>query len=170
LIGALFFVGMYWNRKQDFNNIGSDTTYNQRLATIKAGLKMFEAHPLLGVGAGCSIVAYPLYVPSDAHCGCQLQLVIHNTPVQTLSELGLAGFLPFMAFIGLSVFHAWRMQKGPLASYATGLELALWGFIVCGMSGGYSYTWWPFILIGLIVAMRHIADSKAMESGNAATI
>jgi O-antigen ligase len=63
LIGALFLGGLYWNRSEGIKDISSDTTFNQRITTIKAGLRMFEAHPLLGVGPGCSIVAYPLYVP-----------------------------------------------------------------------------------------------------------
>ena len=167
LIGAVFVMGMYWKRDQGFNDISNDTTYNQRIATIKAGVRMFYAHPLLGVGPGCSIVAYPLFVPPEAHCGCQLQLVIHNTVIQALSETGLLGFVPFMLFLGLSIFHAWRMQKGPLSTYAAGLEIAMWGFLVCGLSGGFSYSWFPYILIGLIVAAKHIAAPHAAESSNA---
>jgi O-antigen ligase len=168
LIGSLFLVGMYWNREQNFNDVNNDTTYNQRIATIKAGINMFKAYPIFGVGPGCSIVGYALFVPPEDHCGCQLQLSIHNTPVQALSELGLAGFVPFVLFIGLSIFHAWRMRKGPMATYAVGLELAIWGFVVCGMSGGYSYSWFPYILIALVVACRHIAATKAAESTDAA--
>lgn len=168
LIGSLFLVGMYWNRKQDFNDIEKDTTYNQRIATIKAGINMFKAYPILGVGIGCSIVGYALFVPPEDHCGCQLQLHIHNTPVEVLSELGLTGFIPFVLLIGMSIFHAWQMRKGPLSTYALGLELALWGFVVCGMSGGYAYSWFPYILIALVVATRQIAATKAAESSNAA--
>jgi O-antigen ligase len=167
VLGGLVLVSLYWGRSAGFSDISKDTTYNQRIATIEAGLLMFQANPLLGVGPGCSIVAYPIFVPEALHCGCQLQLVVHNAFVQALSEVGLLGFIPLMLFYGLSIFKAWRLQNGPLRDYAAALEVALWGFVVCGLSGGFTYTWWPYILIGLVVAAGHIADSKTMETDHA---
>jgi O-antigen ligase len=167
VIGALVLVTVYWGRSAGFSDISKDTTYNQRIATIEAGLLMFQANPLLGVGPGCSIVAYPIFVPEALHCGCQLQLVVHNAFVQALSEVGLLGFIPLMLFYGLSMFKAWKLQNGPLRDYAAALEVALWGFVVCGLSGGFTYTWWPYILIALVVAAGHIAESTAVESAHA---
>jgi O-antigen ligase len=167
VIGALVLVSLYWGRSAGFSDISKDTTYNQRIATIEAGLLMFQANPLLGVGPGCSVVAYPIFVPEAMHCGCQLQLVVHNAFVQALSEVGLLGFIPLMLFYGLSIFKAWRLQNGPLRDYAAALEVALWGFVVCGLSGGFTYTWWPYILIGLVVAAGHIADAKTVETAHA---
>jgi O-antigen ligase len=169
LIGALFVGGLYWNRNQGFKDISKDTTFNQRIATIQAGIRMFEAHPLLGVGPGCSIVAYPLYVPAESHCGCQLQLVIHNSFIQTLSELGVFGFLAFTLFVGWSLWDARKMQAGSMAPYAGALEVALWGYVVSSLSGGFAYSWWPYILIGLVVAAKHISASPRPEGLNAAT-
>jgi len=147
ILAAGVIVGsMFWTRKDNFSEISSDTTYNQRVATIKAGLQMFKDKPLLGVGPGCSIVAYPLYVPKDAHCGCQDQLVIHNAFIQTLSETGALGFVPFMIFLGAAILQTRRLQRQSspeMQTYAMGLELALWGFMVCGLSGGFSWTWFP---------------------------
>jgi len=168
LIGALFVGGLYWNRNQGIKDISSDTTFNQRITTIKAGLRMFEAHPLLGVGPGCSIVAYPLYVPPESNGGGQPQLVIHNSFIQVLSEVGIPGFVVFMMLLGSSLWDAWRLQKGPLAPYAGALEIALWGCIACSLSGGFVYTWWPYIFIGLIAAAKHASDGYATEGTNAA--
>jgi len=165
LIGALFFGGLYWNRSEGIKDISSDTTFNQRITTIKAGLRMFEAHPLLGVGPGCSIVAYPLYVPPEAN---KLQLVIHNSFIQVLSETGILGFAVFSLLLGSSFRDSWNLQKGPLASYAGALEIALWGCIACGLSGGFTYTWWPYIFIGLIAAAKHVSASCTTEGPNAA--
>src|SRR5262249_43583469 len=119
--------------------------------------------PLFGVGPGCSLVAYPLYVPKDAHCGCQDQLIVHNAFIQVLSEIGLLGFLPFVAILGITILQLRKVQRGktrPLIAYASGLELSLLGFAICGMSGGFSYTWFPYILIGVSVATRRIAESE----------
>jgi O-antigen ligase len=161
---GLVFVALFWGRKDDFKDLRTDTTVNQRIATIKAGMLMFVDKPLLGIGPGCSLVAYPLYVPKDAHCGCQDQLVIHNAFIQVLSETGILGFIPFAGFIGLTIFQLWRVQQKVLApavhAYASGIELALWGFVICGMSGGFSYTWFPYILVGLAVAALRICQAQ----------
>jgi O-antigen ligase len=162
---SLVLVALFWNRKDDFEDLRSDTTVNQRIATIKAGVLMFLDKPLLGIGPGCSLVAYPLYVPKDAHCGCQDQLVIHNAFIQVLSEIGLLGFIPFIGFIGFTLFQLWRSQRvregpqmGALTHYLAGLELSLWGFVIAGMSGGFSYTWFPYILVGLAVATLRLCQ------------
>ena len=68
------------------------------------------------------------------------------------------------------MFQMWRLQKtaagrGNLPAYAVALELAFWGFVVCGLSGGFSYTWFPYILVGIAVALKRIGDSKAPEDG-----
>jgi hypothetical protein len=31
------------------------------------------------------------------------------------------------------------------------------------MSGGFVYTWWPYILVGLITAVKRIEQSKPAE-------
>jgi O-antigen ligase len=162
LIGGIVVVSVFWARKDTFNDISQDTTFNQRIATMKAGIAMFNDHPLLGIGPGCSIVGYPLYVPKDAHCGCQDQLVVHNAFIQILSETGALGFIPFMVLLGAALLHARKLQRtdsGELQTYAMGLEVALWGFVMCGLSGGFSWSWFPYILVGLIVAGKHIADN-----------
>src|SRR6185295_138910 len=157
-----------WGRSSGgFKDLKDDTTVNQRLATFEAGGLMFINNPLLGVGPGDSMVAYPLYVPKEAHCGCQDQLVIHNSFIQVLSETGILGFIPFMIFIFVSLYHAWKLGKGPLGPYATALELAMWGFVVCSLAGGFSYTWWPYIMVGLIAAAKRISDARPMENAHA---
>jgi O-antigen ligase len=165
--GLLLFGGMYWQRSAGFNDISHDTTVNQRIATMVAGWRMFQASPLFGIGPGCSMFAYPLYVPPELNCGCEIQLVVHNSFIEVLSEAGIFGFLPFMLLLGFSVFHAWSLQHGPLSVYAAALEVALWGFLVCSLSGGFAYSWWPYILIALIIATKHMSATDPLESSNA---
>src|SRR2546428_2103203 len=122
LVGGIVVGGMFWTRKDGFKDLKEDTTVRQRFATYEAGALMFEANPLLGVGPGCSLVAYPLYVPKDAHCGCQDQLVIHNSFLQTLSEVGFLGFIPFMVLLGAALYHARQLQKGSLSIEGAAFE------------------------------------------------
>ena len=165
LVGMVILAGAYWQRSQNFNDISHDSTVKERIGTFIAGFRMFEDNPLTGIGPGCSMFAYPLYVPPELNCGCQAQLVVHNTFIQILSETGILGFLPFMFLMGLSVLQAWRLQQGALSLDAAALELAFWGFLVCSLSGGFSYSWWPYILIALIIATKHMTDSQELVDG-----
>jgi O-antigen ligase len=165
---GLTVVGMFWTRKDDFSNVSQDTTVNQRIATFKAGLDMFHDRPLFGVGPGDSMVAYPLYVPKEAHCGCQDQLVVHNAFIQVLGELGALGFIPFIVMLGAAIFHAWRLQRvrdPDLQAYSLGLELALWGFAICGLSGGFAWSWFLYLLVALVAAARQNMTSVKVDNG-----
>lgn len=169
MIGALglglIAATIFWTRKDTLEDIGQDTTVNQRIATIRAGIAMFEDKPLLGVGPGCSIVAYPLYVPAEAHCGCEEQLVIHNSFIQVLSELGIFGFITWMSLMGFALWHARQLQqRGPLKVAGTALELAMWGYLACSLSGGFTYSWFPYLVIALIVAAKRISDDQSREA------
>jgi len=165
LIGGIIFVGMFWKRDSgDFNNVKEDMSFRERMFTFEAGGMMFLNNPLLGVGPGDSMVAYPLYAPIDAKCGCHDQLVVHNSFIQALAELGILGFVPFILFIGIPTLQALKLESGPLGHYATALGLSMFGFLVFSMSGGFLYTWWPYLLVGLISAMKRIADSKPAQA------
>jgi len=58
------------------------------------------------------------------------------------------------------LYQAWRMEKGSIGHYAMALELALWGLVPCCLTRGFIYTWWPYILVGLIAAAKRISDSR----------
>src|SRR5580700_9530803 len=80
--GGLVLGGKYWSRGQDFSGLNGDVSFQQRLATSQAGLAMFADHPFLGVGLGCSVIAWPLYAPKDLYS--RGSLVTHNTVIQPL--------------------------------------------------------------------------------------
>jgi len=163
LVAGVVFTAFYWTRDVGFNNLGSDFTVHQRLETIRSGLKMFLDHPIFGVGIACSIVAWPLYAPSTIDF--RGALVTHNTIVEALGETGIVGFSFFIALIAAALFHARQLQKfhsgsDPLAGYGTAFEGSLVGFVVCGLSGGYMVSWFPYIIIGLISAATLIAKQN----------
>jgi O-antigen ligase len=165
LIAAIVVISMFWKRNSgDFKHVEQDTSFLERLYTFEAGAQMFLHNPLFGVGPGDSMVAYPLYAPIDAKtCGCHDQLHVHNSYIQALAELGASGFIPFILFITITTYQAWKMERGPLKDYATALGLSMWVFLVFSTSGGFVYTWWPYILVGLIVALKRIAGSTPGE-------
>ena len=161
LAGALAWSAYGWSRQEGFGQLGTDATIHQRVTTIRAGLAMFADHPIFGVGLGSSVVAWPLYAPADAYG--DKWLVIHNTFVQALSETGAIGFLLFVLLLGTSLYDAKTMTKGDQAhaTLAIGVELSLWAFVVCGLSGGFLLSWFPYILIGLVSALKQIGQERS---------
>jgi O-antigen ligase len=155
---GLVLGGKYWSRDQDFSGLKGDVTFRQRLATSEVGLAMFADHPLLGVGLGCSVVAWPLYAPKDLYS--RSSLVTHNTVIQPLGETGAMGFILFASFVGFGIHSARKLalnaSRPSMANLGAGLEIAVWGFVVCGLSGGYLLTWFPYILLGLVSSAKRI--------------
>ncbi|MBI4458509.1 MAG: O-antigen ligase family protein [Acidobacteria bacterium] len=171
LAASLFLVSQGWSRSAGFSQLGTDSTLRERLATIQAGLAMFADHPLSGVGFGCSVIAWPLYAPPGVYSG--RWLMIHNTFVQTLSETGIVGFLCFGSLIAMAIVGSRRMSRhrpgktsGDGRYLAKGLEISLWGFVICGLSGGFALTWFPYILVGLVSSLRKITErAESLPSG-----
>jgi putative inorganic carbon (HCO3(-)) transporter len=164
VVGSLA-ASRFWSRDEDFSQLNTDVSFQQRLATSQAGFDMFIDHPLLGVGLACSVIAWPLYAPPELYT--RGALVTHNTIIQTLSETGILGFVPFMLLIGVGLFHMRTLGRSPdkpIASMGTAIEVGLWGLVVCGMSGGYVVTWFPYLLLGLAGAARRMARENAEEA------
>jgi O-antigen ligase len=121
---------------------------------------MFVDHPWLGVGPGCSVIAWPLYAPQGLYT--RGALVTHNTIVQVFSETGILGAIPFLLLIGFGLYYTRRLAlNSSTANLGIAIEVALWGLVICGMSGGYALTWFPYILLGLAAAARRIPRETA---------
>jgi O-antigen ligase len=88
----------------------NDANYStiERLAHWVAGLRMFRAHPLLGVGAGNYDAAYQTYkVP-----GWDESLThAHNYYINVAAETGALGLLAFLAVVGVALWAAWRATR-----------------------------------------------------------
>jgi O-antigen ligase len=170
VIAAAVAVGSaFWSRGSgDFEGLSADATFNQRFITVRAGLDMLSDHPILGVGVGCSIVAFPNYVDFSALTLKSLE--VHNTFVQALAETGVLGGVPYLLLMVLTLGGAHRLARRPRsddpgeqerAILGSSLEGAFVGFLVCSLSGPYVLSWFPFILIGLVAAARRIASAAA---------
>jgi putative inorganic carbon (HCO3(-)) transporter len=159
LVAGLVFASRFWSRGEDFSQLDNDVSFQQRLATSEAGFNMFVDHPLSGVGFGCSVIAWPLYAPEGLYT--RGALVTHNTFMMVLSETGVLGFLPFVVLIGVSLVRTRRLALQPATSnLGAAIEVAIWGLVVCGMSGGYVLTWFPYLLLGLAAAAWRIPQES----------
>ncbi|HVB34929.1 MAG TPA: O-antigen ligase family protein [Patescibacteria group bacterium] len=146
-------------------------TYS-RIMLWEAGLSMWTHHPVFGVGPGNFPYAFAsnlhdLSLFPDANKGW----VAHSLYVQSLAELGLAGFLPLLGAIFLSAFLNAKTRKEALTRnplgrgsleycLAAGLDLAMVGYLVSGAFLAVLYYPHLWILLGLSVAVNRACLSQ----------
>lgn len=186
-IVCLAFADRLWTRDEGFSGLRADTTVQERLWTIRVGLEMFADRPLTGVGLGCSMLGWPLYAPADAPSNGWLHS--HNTLVQALAETGLAGFVPFAGMLAAALVGTGRLARRGraggeraglggvggvggvgggrnahlIAPLAFALHASLWGFLACGLAGGFVLSWFPYLLIALVAATRAVSRQPQPE-------
>ncbi len=112
---------------------GSLTSANfstvERLAHWIAGLRMFAAHPILGVGAGNYDAAYAGYALPDwpdalGHA--------HNYYINAAAETGILGFCAFLALTVATLYIGWCAVRIPanVRSSLPAIALGLFGALV----------------------------------------
>ena len=115
-----------------------------RLFTMAAGLKIWQDHPVWGIGPGNIIKLYDLYRPIEAGTQAFRVQQLHNTPVNILAEFGILGIGVYLLWIVLLVILGWRLSLLPLQQLrdspsgfsALRYRAALYG---CG-AGLFAYT------------------------------
>jgi O-antigen ligase len=135
----------------------NDQNAASRIAFWKAGLHMFEDHPILGIGPGAFPQVYLYQYNGLGFYAC------HSVYVQVLSETGFLGTILFVTLLVLLLRINARTRKIVLASspdkkksfgycVALGLDLALVGFLAGGAFVSVLYYPHLWILLGLSVA------------------
>lgn len=171
----------YWERAETILKFRQDESAMGRIYAWKVGFEMAFDRPLFGGGIGCFALGWPIYAPSEAGT---MWRTSHNAFVQVLGENGFLGLVTFTGFLATAIrslqkfgrpLAARRLlaveqkngalpgrgpQDGPQPAgdlvYARGLEIALLGFIACGMTLGIARSWPPYLLIGLAMALCRI--------------
>ncbi|WIG61387.1 MAG: hypothetical protein OJF49_004135 [Ktedonobacterales bacterium] len=87
----------------------------ERLAHWVAGLRMFRAHPLLGVGAGNYDAAYAQFATNLSVWPESLGHA-HNYYINVAAETGALGLLAFLAASGAMLWLGWRATRATRAS------------------------------------------------------
>lgn len=146
--------------------IYQDTSFRGRSSELLAGLSMFYAHPLLGVGVGNYLNNYQTY---SQEIGIELRAEereAHSLYVQIFSETGILGLMAFTGliislFVGISSaaksltslprYHAW-------IPWFDALQVSLAGYLVAAifLHGAYIRYFW--ILVALSMTAIQLAD------------
>jgi putative inorganic carbon (hco3(-)) transporter len=175
VLGIVLIAGLGWAlmpaaEKARFTSAGTDDTSVQRLDYWRAGLKMIESHPVLGVGYFNFAPVYAVKEPNERWFGAQLP---HNIFIQVGTDAGLTGLAIFLMLIyrNLKITRDIRRMcertgSGPAfaPSVARGLALATWGFVIAGQFNTVAY--YPFLWINLAftVSLANIVRRAAENS------
>lgn len=176
LIGMALIAGVGYAllpaaEKARFASVGTDNTSIQRLDYWKAGLKMIEQHPILGVGY---FNFAPVYAAHDRsklwHGKAQLP---HNIFIQVGTDAGLIGLGVFLVLIyrNLKVARDIRRacaeddQSPAFApSVARGLAITTWGFVIAGQFNTVAYYPFLWMNLALTVSLASIVKNRAEQA------
>lgn len=124
-----------------------------RIIYWKAAAKMAVRHPVFGVGYNQFPVEYDSYSGDDKfEWG---RRTCHSSWFLALSETGFVGGGMYLMFFGLLFGIAWRARRQrpaqlyALAGYAAGMSFL-----------SHTYTSYPYILSGLILASQSLAEKE----------
>jgi putative inorganic carbon (hco3(-)) transporter len=170
LLAGVGYVLLPAGEKARFANVGKDSTSVQRLDYWKAGLKMIETHPVLGVGY---YNFAPVYAAHDrAHLWRGKAQLPHNIFIQVGTDSGLIGLGIFMMLIyrNLKVARDIRRAcaKDPevpafAAAVARGLTITTWGFVIAGQFNTVAYYPFFWMNLALTVSLASIVKKSAEE-------
>ncbi len=175
LVGIALVAGIGYGllpaaEKARFASAGTDNTSIQRLNYWKAGLKMIENHPVLGVGYFNFPAVYAAYDPNNLwHGTAQLP---HNIFIQVGTDAGLIGLGIFLMLIYRNLKGARDIRRACkvnpeapafAASVANGLALATWGFVIAGQFNTVGYYPFLWINLALTVSLANIVRRAAQR-------
>lgn len=138
-----------------------ETSIQERIDVSRAGLQMFTARPLLGVGPGNFPLVIGDYDPDYS------AVYSHNTYLSVLAELGIAGFFFFILLCGRMLVSTYRLSQSPASGswsfyrflFVSLLVLFLVFFFLHDLDSKYFWT--------LFLPVALFADSQAHPTGSA---
>jgi O-antigen ligase len=137
---------------------GDTGSIEARLTTLRNGVEILLEHPAVGVGLGNFRLA-----EGEKHGGVGKWNEAHNTFLQIGGELGWAGLAVYLALVVCALLNARAAAQAAarqprVAALAHAVETALVGFLAGAMFLSQAYTWHFYILLGLTVALRRMAE------------
>jgi O-antigen ligase len=128
---------------------------NRRIAW-KAGLRMVERHPLMGIGLG----EFKPQMDYYADPGVGFSSIAHNTYLEVAAETGLPNFLVFVAMLFFTYRSLGRVRRrasdsGPPLVYltATGMQAGFVGYLVGAffLSSEYMKLFWLWVFLSMVL-------------------
>jgi hypothetical protein len=171
---AFVFLNYFSVVEGRFQNIGSDYNISDekgRFHIWKQNMAIMARNPILGSGAGCSVIALGQYRANIS--GTKSWQASHSSLLQLGTETGITGLAIFAALNILAIVSVRRIRKHrdhPLANFAFFVELAFYGFWVGGLLLSHAYSVNLYLLLGIAAALKYLYMANPVESKNGETI
>ncbi len=114
LVATFVDLGWVFDRMASIIDL-TNSSNRQRIMMYLGGIKMFRDHPLIGVGIGQFSTVYADYLME----GADIYTHIHCFYLHLLVELGLIGFVVFLALV-------YKILKTGITAYSDRLEAKNW--------------------------------------------
>jgi O-antigen ligase len=146
-----------------------DTSLRGRATEMLAALRVFLAHPVLGVGPGQYKPFYAEKYQSDPQFAFKHipeARGAHNLYLQMAAETGIIGLAVFMAIVLLILHRLWQVRchwvhRDPeSANLATALFLGLMAYLVHSMFAHLAYERYFFLFLALAGAAVQICRAE----------
>ncbi len=135
-----------------------DPTNRDRVAMMRAGVRMIQDHPLTGVGPDQIKVVYEQY--RDAGAVEPLNVHLHNVPLQIAAERGLPALALWAWFIGALVVALWRLLSTTRhPSLAAAALAAVVSMLAAGMFE-YNFGDSEFLMLFLVLVTLPFAAAR----------
>jgi O-antigen ligase len=172
VIGAIFFASAPARVLARFYSIADfqDPSVRDRVAMLRAGVRILRAHPVVGVGPNMMPVAYPAY--RDAGAVVQTPPHLHNVLMQIAAERGLPALGLWMWFAvsaavgALSLFRT-APHGGLLRCLSAAALAALVAMVTAGLFE-HNFGDSEFQMIVLVVLTLPFAVAKTPQSAKIA--
>lgn len=138
----------FWQRNETVQLGEEDLSIEGRWEAWRVAGRIFQDHPLTGIGDSAFLTAWDHYAPIDSGRLFGHRYVAHNLFLEVLGQLGLIGVFGLFSFIAISLWSAWKAKDGELGGEARAVLAALIGYLVCQMFSGYSQSWYLYALCG----------------------
>lgn len=145
-----------------------------RLLMWKSTVRMIEAHPVSGVGAGAWEVVVPLYQINDELL--EDDFYAHNEFLQLLAEYGLVGWfflLTLLSYLSLTAWKTWRNQRVEAQQEAPLRALVLACLLALLVVSGAGFPWRlasTGALFALALAMLAASDARLGYRGHSLAV
>jgi probable O-glycosylation ligase (exosortase A-associated) len=121
----------YWKEVETIADV-KDATATARINYWKAALRMYEEHPIIGVGAGNGGIWMPKYVTGFEYPATQWGRAFHGTIPQVMAELGSLGLACYLLMIFYAIKYLSRIKKRKVSDGDSNFA----GFIANSIMGG----------------------------------
>ncbi|HYH08638.1 MAG TPA: O-antigen ligase family protein [Thermoanaerobaculia bacterium] len=155
--------------------VEADNALEKRKLLVRAGIAMFDANPIAGVGAGNyskHFVNFANVTGSsfmDYHRPGSVEHA-HGLYFEAAAETGLAGLLTLTAALAAAVLTSWRTARALLqrgmethAAIAAGLGVAVASYMIASVVLHESHLRYIGMFFGFVIAAARLAQSSAPD-------